>query len=287
MIAGPDEPALQRRRLRTELKRLRLDANLTQRDVAGDMEWHPSKVIRIENGTVGISANDLRALLDRYGVAEKRRVDEFLEMARVARREEPWTEFRELYSPAFLTYLNFESSATTRRNVEPLLVPGLLQTQEYARAVLAGTYQLSEEKIDLAWRARLRRQELHESDDPPRMWFILDEAVIRRDIGNRTVMRHQLEQLLEWGKRDHITIWIIPFGAGAHPGMRGPFVLLEFADPGDDDLVYVEHATGASTTQDDPEETGPYKERFFQLEDLAISERESADLIGRAIEKLS
>jgi transcriptional regulator with XRE-family HTH domain len=286
MSAGLDEPALQRRRLRTELRRLRLDANLTQRDVARSMEWHPSKVIRIENGTVGVQANDLRALVARYGITDEQRVEELLEMARVARREELWTEFRDVYATAFLTYLNFESSATTRRNFEPLLVPGLLQTEEYARAVLTGTYQLSPDEIDLAWRARQRRQEVHERDDPPQMWFVLDEAVIRRDIGSRSIMRRQLERIRDLSKRKYITVWIIPFGVGAHPGMRGPFVLLEFEDPSDDDFVYVEHATGDSTTHDEPEMTGPYKERFFHLEELALSEEESTGLLSRAIEKL-
>lgn len=286
MVVGPQDPALQRRRLRTELRRLRLDAGQTQRDVATAMEWHPSKVIRIENGTVGISVNDLKVLLLHYGVTAKRRVDEFLDMARAARTD-PWSEFKDILSPEFLTYLDFEASAVTRRNYENTLVPGLLQTEEYARAILLGTYELSEKDVERHWKVRQRRQEIHQSDDPPRMWFILDEDVVRRRVGSPRTMRRQLEQLKEWGGADHITIWIIPFSAGAHPGMRGPFVLLEFAEDIDDDLVHLEQTTGELTTRDDPEETTQYLDRFYRLEELALSEPETYSLIDDAIDQLS
>jgi transcriptional regulator with XRE-family HTH domain len=288
MVAGTEEPAVRRRRLRAELRKLRLETNLTQRDVAEAMDWSTSKVIRIENGTVGISVNDLRALLDYYGVTEKQRVDSFLDMARSVRRDrrESWSEFRDVVSPEFSTYLSFESSASTRRNFEPLLVPGLLQTEDYARAVLADTYQFTGRDIDQAWQVRLRRQEVHEREKPPRMWFVLDEAVIRRKVGRGNTMRRQLEQLKEWSSADHITLWVVPFSAGAHPGLRGPFVVLEFAEAGDDDLVFLEHATGDTTTRDNPEETGPYLEVFYALERVALSEDDSVALIDEVMKEL-
>lgn len=286
MAVGTDDPAVQRRRLRTDLRKLRLEKDLTQRDVAEVMEWSTSKLIRIENGTVGISANDLRALLSHYGVTSTQKIDEFLERARVARKES-WAEFRDVVSPEFVSFLGFESSARTVRQFEPLLVPGLLQTEEYARAVLTDTFQRPPDSVERSWQVRQRRQELHERDDPPRMWFILDEPVIRRKVGSPATMRRQLERLKVWAAAEHITIWVIPFGAGAHAGMRGPFVLLEFAEAADDDLLYLEHSTGSTTTRDNPEETGPYLDLFYELEKLALNQDDSVAMIDSVIDELS
>jgi len=285
MVAGPD-PTIQRRRLRVELRKARLDANLTQRDVAQAMDWSPSKLIRIENGAVNITPIDLRALLGHYGVTDKRRIDTLLEMAR-AGKTRSWSDFKGVHSGAFLTYLGFESSASIIRQYEPLLIPGLLQTEEYARAILSNVYGKAQDDADRRWEARERRQELHERDDRPQMFFILDEAVIQRRVGGAAVMRRQLERLRALADEPHVSVQVIPFRAGAHPGMRGPFTLLEFADANDDNVLYLEHTTGDTTTRDDPEETGPYLDFFWSLEDLALSTEESNALVDKIIADMS
>jgi transcriptional regulator with XRE-family HTH domain len=281
-----DDPAVQRRRLRVELRRLRQDAGMTQKDVAQAMDWSTSKLIRIESGDVGISSNDLRVLLDHYGVKEKRRVDSMLDMARTARKES-WSDYRDVVKPAFLTYLGFESSAQLIRTYEPLLVPGLLQTEEYARAVLTQAYGSTGLAVERQWQARQRRQELLEREHPPKIFFVLDEAVIRRQVGGPGAMRRQLERLKLVSAQPHISLQVLPFAAGAHPGMRGPFVLLEFPDPNDDDLLYLEHVTGDTTVRDVPDQTSPYIDLFYLLEEKALSPEETLALLDRVIEEMA
>ncbi|HMG41247.1 MAG TPA: Scr1 family TA system antitoxin-like transcriptional regulator [Acidimicrobiales bacterium] len=283
MVAGIDDPAVRGRRLRADLRRLRDRAGFTQRDVASAMDWSLSKVIRIENGSVGISANDLRVLLPYYGIDDTAEINGFIEASKVARKD-PWSEFRDVHSAAFLSYLGFESSAKRVLQYEPALVPGLLQTEEYADATMAGVYLFEQKSANRRWAARQRRQELHESADPPKMHFILDEAVIRRHVGGASVMRRQLERLKFWGEQKHILLQIVPFSAGAHPGMKGPVVILEFED--DDDLLYLEDAAGSTTRRDDPEETAPRRELFSNLEEIALSEAQTRDVIDGAIRDL-
>lgn len=284
--AGSDDPAVQRRRLRVELRRLRQDADKTQREVAEAMEWSTSKLIRIESGDVGITSNDLKVLLGYYEVTERRRIDNLLEVARVARKES-WGDYRDVLGGALLTYLGFESSSKIIRTYQPLLVPGLLQTEEYGRAVLADVYGNSSDGVERKWQARQRRQELHERDRPPKMFFLLDEAAIRRQVGGSGAMRRQLERLKLWSTEPNITLQVLPFSSGGHPGLKGPFVLLEFTDPNDDDLLYVEHATGDSTSRDNPNETGPYLDSFYVLEEMSLSPADTLTLLEEAIRDMS
>lgn len=281
-----EDPAVQRRRLRVELRKLRQDAGMTQRDVAKAMDWSTSKLIRIESGDVGISSNDLKVLLAHYGVKEKRRIDTMVEMARTARKE-TWSEYRDVLHPAFLTYLGYESSARLIRNYQQLLIPGLLQTEEYARAVLTDVHGITGRPQERHWQARQRRQELHERENPPKMFFVIDEAAIHRQVGGPGAMRRQVERLKQLSTEPHITLQILPFTAGAQPGMRGPFVLLEFADPNDDDLLYLEHVTGDTTTRDVPEDTGPYLDVFYLLEEKALSPDDSRSLLDRVIQEMA
>jgi transcriptional regulator with XRE-family HTH domain len=166
MVAGIDDPAVLGRRLRADLRRLRDKAERTQREFELAKDWSLSKVIRIENGSVGISANDLRVLLPYYGISDQAEINRFIEAAKVARKD-PWAEFRDVHSPAFLSYLNFESSAKRVLQYEPALVPGLLQTEEYADATLAGVYLFEPKSANRRWAARQRRQELHLSANHP------------------------------------------------------------------------------------------------------------------------
>ena len=284
MVVARD-PAVERRRLRVELRKLRLEAGLTQSDVVKAMEWSTSKLIRIENGDVSISVNDLKVLLAYYGISDNQvRVNELLESARTA-KQQPWSEFRDVHSPAFLTYLGYESSAATILEWEPLLVPGLLQTEEYSLAQQLGVSKHSEADAHKRWEGRERRQELIERDNPPKMHFILYEAALWPAMGGPGTMREQLKRVKELSELTNVTVQVVPFTAGAHRGMKGPFILLEFDDPNLDDLLYLEHSGGEVVTRDDTKVTSEYIERWADLRDeAALSPRASRDLIDRVIQ---
>lgn len=293
MDAGQDDPVVQHRRLRVELRRTRQESKLTQRDVARAMDWSTSKLVRIESGEVRISPNDLKALLRHYGVRDGRRVEDLVEMARAARKQ-TWTKFRDVYPSNFLKYVGYETSARIIRGYDPLLVPGLLQIEEYAREVLAnagrGRVGYSSENgipadfVERRWLVRKLRQQLHERDDPPRMSFVLDEAVIRRQIGGPEIMCRQLERLSEWQRRPHVTVQILPFEIGAYDGMRTAFMMLDFLSD-DDVLLYLEDLE-EGTIDDDPERTGFFIDVFLGLEECALSPDESATLVADAARQM-
>ena len=180
-MVGSPSPAVQRRRLRAELRRARLEADLTQDQVAAAMDWSLSKLIRIENGSVGISTNDLRAILQYYKITDSDRTAELLAMARSARERSWWSEYRDIASKPVLQVIEYEAAAIISRNFQPQVVPGLLQTEEYARAVLGQlNSQSSRERVDSLVHIRMRRQELLDRADPPLLFFIMDEPVVRR-----------------------------------------------------------------------------------------------------------
>ncbi|MCI3269758.1 helix-turn-helix domain-containing protein [Streptomyces cylindrosporus] len=269
---GAPSAALQRLRLRTELRKARIKAGLTQREVAQKMEWSPSKLIRIEAGEVGISVNDLRPLLTTYDITDRRKIETLLDLARGSRKM-PFTEFRDIYSKEFLQYLALESSASIIRNFNPLVVPGLLQTEEYARAVMSSYSQgMSEELMDRYIEGRLARQDLLQGDEGSQLFFVIDESVVRRQVGGRGVMRTQLERLAELAAGPRVSIQILPFSVGAHPGMQGPFTLFEFEAEEMPDSIYLENPRGDSYLSNSPEETGRYLESFWELEDAAVKD---------------
>jgi transcriptional regulator with XRE-family HTH domain len=283
------DAAVQRRRLRTELRRARASAGFTQRDVAEAMDWSLSKLIRIESGSVGISTTDLKALLQHYGIVDPAEVDRFRGLARAGREQRAWwTSYREVTSQKFLTFLGYESSASGIQMFQPLLIPGLLQDEEYARAVLrayggSATDKRVEEWVEL----RMRRQdELFERPDPPEMIFVLDEAALHRWVGGRDVMRHQLLRLKNEAARDNVTIEVVPFSVGEHPGMKGPFGILEFVDDRDEDVLFMEDPRGDMISRDEQEEIMPYREVFARLRELA-RQGDLETLIDKVLKQMS
>lgn len=262
-----NDPVTMRRKLKAELKRLRTARGLTQRHVADQLDWSQSKVIRIENGSVAIGVTDLQALLRLYGVDDQPTTDGLVEMARGSKRL-PFTDFKDIFPAETLRFFAYESSASIIRQVQPLLVPGLLQSEEYARALLT-SWGVEASQINQTWASRLERQELLERSDPPEMFFIMDEAAVQRPVGGEGVMRHQREHLLELASRPRITIQVVRFDAGAHAGLRGPFVYLEFPGADDPDVLYLEGQMGDYVFRDEEDVTGRYLETFFALEKLA------------------
>ncbi|MEU6124545.1 helix-turn-helix transcriptional regulator [Streptomyces sp. NPDC047123] len=264
--------ALQRLRLRTELRKARTAAELTQRQVAATMEWSPSKLIRIEAGEVGISVNDLRPLLEAYGIRDRRRIESLLDLARGSRKM-PYTEYRDLYSKEFLNFLALEASTSIVRAFNSLQVPGPLQTEEYGRAIIRSYDKgAADDVIERAVEVRLSRQETLTSGERE-VFYILDESVVRRQVGGPGVMKAQLERLAEIAALPKVSIQILPFSVGAHPGIQGPFTLFEFESDEMPDSLYLENPRGDSYSTNAPEESGLYLERFWELEDLAIKER--------------
>lgn len=275
--AGRPDPTILRRRLRSELRKARDTAGMTQRDVAVAMDWSQSKLIRIESGAVNISTNDLRALLGHYGM-ESNRIDALVDVARAAREPTPWSIYKDVATLEYIAFLGYESSASIIRNFEPLLVPGLLQTEEYARTVINVLEAHNPLKIDPLVDLRIERQELLVREPVASLYFIMDEAVIRRVIGGHDVMRRQLRHLQKLAEYPNLTIRVVPFSAGIYPYQRVPYIVLEFPDPEDGIVLYVENPYGEyiirESSPEEEERNYPirYMEVFFELEQIASRE---------------
>jgi transcriptional regulator with XRE-family HTH domain len=281
-------PVVQRRRLRTELRKAREEAGLTQEQVAAAMEWSPSKVIRIEAGTSRISTNDLKALLRHLDIVDAQRTSELLVLARAARAPSWWSQYRHIASPGFLQFVEYEAAASATSNFEPLLVPGLLQTEEYARAVIQQFgEQPTEERVDALVKLRMTRQELLKRADPPRLSFILDEAVVRRLVGGRAVMRRQVHHLIQMADIPNVTIELVPFSAGVHPGMHGPFVVIEFPDTADEDALYLESPRGDVVYRDAPDEIKASREIFRQLRVMSLRPEGSVTYLSKVADEMT
>lgn len=268
MAESPD-PAVLRRRLQIELRKSRDATGQSQKEVADVLAWSPSKLLRIENGAVGITQTDLRALLDHYGVRERKRVDELIKLAQGSRRLTTAT-YGKSVPVSTIKFWNLRSSAIRVRQFETLLIPGLLQTEEYAREVIKSysTPDVSVEDLDDRVAARMDQQALLDRDDRPELYFMMDEAALRRWVGGADVMRNQLAHLKKVADRQRLTIQVLPFRLGAHGGIRGPFQILEFGE-GEDYVLYLDDATGGVASRDMEAETERYVTLFWELEALA------------------
>ena len=282
--AESPSPLIYRRRLRAELRKARQEAGLTQEKVAAEMDWSLSKIIRIENGEVSIAINDLRAVLPYYGISDSRHVDELLDLARAAKQRSWWSRFSRYASPQFIQFVEFENSAATIRNFEPQLVPGLLQTEEYAR--VATSRFADEHNANKLLELRMKRQELVVRKAPPKFYFLINEEVVRRGLGGPTVMESQIQKLIDMAARENVTLQVIPFDVGVFPGMHNPFVIHEFPDAvgngtANNDALYVENPRGDLISYEKPEEIIFYREVFGQLQSLALDSRGSISLLNR------
>ena len=287
-MAEGGSPLVQRRRLRAELKKARQTSGLTQDQVAGEMDWSMSKIIRIESGSSGISANDLKALLQLYGVKDPGQVDSLVALARAARERSWWSAYRDVAPQSLLQLIEYESEAHAVRQFETLFIPGILQTEDYARAVLQNHYDEGpgSDQLRALVELRTRREDLFDAENGPSFHFILDEAVVRRLVVGPSVMRRQLRRLIEVANKPNITIEIIPFSAGLHAGMKGPFEIIEFTDPSDSDIVFMESPRG-DIISDDPEEILKYREAFEGLVKASLGPRDSLTLVATIADEMS
>ncbi|WP_067796490.1 helix-turn-helix domain-containing protein [Actinomadura formosensis] len=282
-------PIVQSALLRTELVRLRKEKRLTQEQVARQLEWSPSKLIRVEGGKNAITRTDLQALLAVYDVTSEGRQERLQALARGAREPAWWNAYRGELDPSFLNYVGYCAGAAFIRQFHGTVVPGLIQTPEYAEALSTG--KVSEQARALAVKLRIQRQqELAKRENPPRQHYIIDEAVIRRHVGisiDPGIMPAQLNYIADAAERDDVlTVRVVPFKAGAHVGLDGPFSVLEF-DGDLDDVLYLEGRSGASvmiTGEDD--RIAEYRDAFEILLEQALPADQSIELMRQAAEDL-
>jgi transcriptional regulator with XRE-family HTH domain len=276
-------PTARRRRLGIELRRLREAAGLNGTDVAATLGWSGTKVSRIETGRVSVHHGDVSDLLDHYKVTDDALRQELITLARESRQKGWWHRHRDTLKTGFDSYIGLEADASIIRTYEAQVIPGLLQTEAYARAVIEATAKKPsaahlKEKISV----RLARQQLLTRDDPIHLYAVLDQATLVRDVGGKTTMSDQLAFLLQQSKLPNITIQILPFQRGAHPAMDGPFILLEFPDLADPALVYIEQAVSGLVLED-TEELSRYIQMFDDLTAQALTTERSAALISSMI----
>ncbi|MCA1602061.1 MAG: helix-turn-helix domain-containing protein [Acidobacteria bacterium] len=262
---GP--PEVMRRKVRNIIRHERERRGITQKAAAERVLWSQSKLVRLETGVTPPAPADVRLLLMEYG-ADEERVAEIVEIAKAARQPDEWETYKNAYSNVSINLFANERAATLIQKFEPTLVPGLFQTEEYARALLRET-RSDPDKIDDKVRARLHRQEILDREDCPDIDFIIGEASVSRPIGGDSVMRAQIENLKKIAKHKKVALRLMPFSKGAHPGLGSAFTILEFKDPDLPDLVYLESADHESIVRDDQAEVDRYNRRFAELLDLA------------------
>jgi transcriptional regulator with XRE-family HTH domain len=264
------------RRLARILRKLREGADLTIEQVADKIELSPSTISRMETAQVGVRTNDLRPLLDIYKVSGMQR-DELLQLAREGRQQVWWQEYKDLPTAAVAS---LETEAASILQYAAQLVPGLLQTEEYARAVLhAIHFQAGAEKVARRLELRVARQALLTGKDAPQYWIVLDEAVLRRAIGGRQVMHAQLERLIDAAELPNVTLQVLPFAAGAHAGLDGEFTILSYRDPEDPDVVFIEN-TGGDAYIENTAVTRRYNSIFDHLRSVAQDPAESVRILA-------
>ncbi|MGW1883862.1 helix-turn-helix domain-containing protein [Streptomyces sp. NPDC001970] len=275
-------PAVRRRKLGEELRGLRLGAGLTSRDAARLVGWHQSKVSRIETGASGVKPADVVRLLDAYDVTDAR-LRELLEaLAGSAGGGGTgwWHAYRGVIPPQYRDFISLESQARAARTLETSVVPGLLQTPDYARAVTRSALDgVPAATVDSLVEVRLARQEVLRAECPLAFSAVLDEAVLRRQVGGPRVMRGQLARVLEQAQLPHVRLQVLPFSTGGYAGLTGPFVIFSFPTTSDLDVVVLDHLT-SSLYLERKEDLEAYGAAFRTMQAHALSFQDSLDLIA-------
>ncbi len=238
-------PTVRRRRLAAELRRIRESAELTIEHAAGHAKISKSTLSRIENAQIGVQPRTVATLLRMYGITGDQAAA-LVQLARDARQHGWWVDYSASMPPWFAGYVAFEDEAAALRIMDIQLVTGLLQTPDYARAVIRAEYpEAPDETIDERIELRMARQDILRRPDPPKLWVILDEAVLCRIIGGAAVMSRQLHHLAALASLPNVTIQVLPFAQGPYSGMGVGFTIMDFTDPGDPTVVYLENLSGA------------------------------------------
>jgi transcriptional regulator with XRE-family HTH domain len=278
-----NQASVRQRRVSAELRALRQAKRLTCQQVADALDWSVSKVSRMETGVRGLFPDDVAAMLGYLEAPSKLR-DELLTLVRDGEKPN-WIQIGSGLPKHWKNLLRMESDATAIYNYEPLVVPGLLQTGDYARAIIgAGNLDLSESVVDHFVRSRMGRQALLSRPDAPMLTVMVDEMVLRRPIGGMGCMPGQLQHLITMAKRPRVEIQVVPFGVGANPGIEGPMMIMEFdAQP---TLVYVEIRC-ASGFLEEPAELRRAKIAWRGLRSMALSPEDSVRFIAEIAGELT
>ncbi|WP_200309362.1 helix-turn-helix domain-containing protein [Streptomyces adelaidensis] len=277
-MASNVNPTVRRRRLGQELRRLRELKGMTAEEVAERLLVSQSKISRLENGRRSISQRDVRDLCGVYDVEDQRVVDSLMQMAKDSRQQGWWHAFGDV---PYSVYIGLETDAASLRVYDPQVVPGLLQTRPYAEALIAGALpETASSDVNNRVQVRLRRQErISAPESPLRLWTVLDEAALRRVVGNRSLMREQLEHLVEQSQLPHVTVQVIPFDLGAHPGLNGQYAILEFPDASDSSVVYIEGVT-SDLYLEKPADVQKYSVMYEHLRAQALNVDQSRQFIA-------
>lgn len=271
-------PTVRGRRLARELRRLREEQGLTLQEVSDRLDWSRATISRLETSQTRPRPGDIADILDLYGVPSPER-DALITLARQAGQRGWWTAYADVFTGS---YVALEDEASLIRTWDPQLVHGLLQTEDYSRAVIkAGRMLPNEEDVERRIAARKIRQGLLERPEAPHVHVIFDEAVLRRKIGGHAVMSAQLESLAAMAERPNVTVQVLPFSTDAHAGLDGRFTILSYPNPADPDIAYVEGTMG-DVYLESAEEIAKHGVRFERIEAAALSPEESAHLIAEA-----
>jgi transcriptional regulator with XRE-family HTH domain len=283
-MATKPNPTVLRRQLGAELRRRREHARRTVADVAGELGWSESKLSRIETANTSIRDPDLQRLFELYqvGDTDQKRIRA---LAGQSRQKAWWEAYGDALPDAVQAYIGFESEASSIFQFTVSLIPGLLQSAEYASALIRAISGPDRaDVIDEFVAARMARQAVLVRDPAPKFWAIIDEAALRRPIGGAALMRRQLQRLAEAAERPTITIQVLPFAVGGHRGLDGPFTLLEFPDS-EDPLVYCDGMTGG-VFRSKPAELRRYWTTFEGLREAALDPDESVEFVAAAAKEL-
>ncbi|MFE6917787.1 helix-turn-helix domain-containing protein [Streptomyces rubiginosohelvolus] len=273
-------PTVRRRRLGAELKRLREKAGVRMEEAAERIGGDKPKISRQENGRQGVSKLEIEALLALYGVSDERLRTALTTLAREGRRKGWWAQYSDILPAGFQERLSIESDAARILTFQPMLVPGLLQTVEYATEVIRSVDKdVTEEERDSYIEVRKARQEIFTRDNPPQYVCLLDEAVLRREVGGPAVMVAQLDKILEMNNPPKLTIQVVPFSQGWHAGADGAFNIYSYPDPMDLDVVNLDYLDGALYLEED-QPVGRYQLAFDELRATALASRQSVELIS-------
>lgn len=277
-------PTVRRRELGALLRRYRNDAGLTVKDVTERLLCSPAKISRIETGQRAATLRDVRDLSEMYGLTDPAAVDHLMTLAREGKKQGWWQRLD--IEPELATLVGLETAASAIGQYTSVIVPGLLQTADYAYAVVRALRpEFTKEQIDETVKARLVRQRVLADADPPHYWAILDEAVLRRPMGGRDVMRIQLARLLEMVELQRVTIQVAPFDAGAHPALDSSFVLLDFEQPDVSSVVYVESLAGQIYIEH-TNDVIRFRRTLDRLRAVARSPQDSTAIIQHELEEL-
>lgn len=270
-----------------ELRKLREDAGLNLEAAATRLERTVSSISKFENGKSALRPRDLRPILDAYGLKDPEQRDVLLGLAQHGRTPGWWTSYANILEQQYMDFITLESEARSARTFELTLIPGLLQTKEYARAVIAADVTDSANRdIEKLIDVRMARQTVLNRTDPAfSLWAILDEAVLRHHMGGREVMRDQLAHLIEVSQQTNITLQVIPLTEGAHPGINGSFTVMDLPEPSDISLVLLENLS-STLYMEREEEVRRYSLAFDRLRMVALGERQSLSLIEATAKEL-